>query len=163
MSDKIQPQPNGNDVNLNDIPNDVRKCFNLLIRGLTTPETADLMGVSTRTVQRWKATYRLDELAATAPPDVETMQQRAARMAKNGLSYAEIGKKLNRSKATIYNYVRAEREKEQTAAPDTVPDVYQPLFNYLNENFEALPTRGEMDEIIQLAIEISESNISDFN
>ena len=163
MSDKTPPQANGNGANFNDMPPDVQVCYKYLIRGFTTPEIAKQLDVSPRTVQRWKTLYNIDELAATAKPETATLPQRAARMAKAGYSYTEIGKKLKRSKATIYNYVRAERDKETATAPDSVPELYQPLFNYLNETFEALPTRGEMDEIIQLSIDISDSNISDFN
>lgn len=116
---RIEKQPHGdrNGANLEDMPKEVTTAYRYYLRGLTTKETAKLCGVSFRTVQRWKSQYQFEELAAVPPPELETIPQRAVKMANAGLSYSQIARKLRRCKATIYNYIRAERAKAVKEQP----------------------------------------------
>ncbi|WP_315820987.1 helix-turn-helix domain-containing protein [Paraflavitalea speifideaquila] len=82
----------------------IGKAYQYYLKGLTAKETAILLNVSERTVQRWTSTY---EFAATAKP--KTMQQRVVDLQKLGLSYAEISKALKVSRSTVYNYLKAAR------------------------------------------------------
>lgn len=99
-------------------------------------------------------------MAAIPPPEMETIPQRAVKMANAGLSYSQIARKLRRCKATIYNYIRQEKERAATPAA-TLPDVYQPLFDFIKNEFDILPLRSDMDEMIRLAKEISGTEILD--
>lgn len=112
MEDLKTPHRAGNSPNLQDMPKEVGKAYRYHLRRLTGIEIAKLMGVSLRTVQRWKKQYNWQQLEAMPQPETETLQMKAYRMTKAGLSYSQIGRKLKRCKATIYNYVRSETEKE---------------------------------------------------
>ena len=110
MRTEKQQTSDRNGANLEDMPKDVAKAYRYHLRGLTGKEISLLCSVSHRTVQRWKIQYSFEQLAATPPPEMETIQQKAAKLAAAGLSYSQIGRKLKRCKATIYNYIRAAKE-----------------------------------------------------
>ncbi|HRO84489.1 MAG TPA: helix-turn-helix domain-containing protein [Niabella sp.] len=122
MKHKKQHTSDKNGSNLGDMPKGVIKVYRYHLRGLTSKEIAKLSGVSLRTVQRWKQQFNFDKLAATPPPELETIQQKAVKMAKVGLSYSEIGRKLKRCKATIYNYIRQERAKQPESEVGELPE-----------------------------------------
>lgn len=83
------------------------------LKGLTAKEIGKLLNISPRTFQRWKVAYQFDELERVPEKETITIQERAVQMANAGLSYSQIGRKLKRCKATIYNYVKAERQREK--------------------------------------------------
>ncbi|GGB01808.1 hypothetical protein GCM10011511_26270 [Puia dinghuensis] len=84
------------------MPPEVLRAYHYHLKGLTARETAKLLDVSTRTVQRWASEYRFKEKAR---PD--TLQQRAAQLRKQGFSYQEIAATIRKSRTTVYNYLKA--------------------------------------------------------
>jgi transposase len=104
--------------NSGEMPKEVEKAYHYHLRGLTAKEVAKLLGKAPRTVQRWAKDYNFEQLEAIPAPELETIPQKALRMAKAGLSYSQIAKKLRRCKATIYNYIKAENAKTANAYLD---------------------------------------------
>jgi len=78
-----------------------QRAFRYFLMGLTAKETAKLMDVSERTIQRWGSE---NNFSAAAQP--KTIQQRAIDMKVSGFSYSEIAKHLKISRSTAYNYIR---------------------------------------------------------
>lgn len=108
MNKEKQYQSDKNGATLAAMPLEVGRAYNYYLKGLTAKEIGKLLDISQRTVQRWSAQYDFEGLAGV--PELETIPQKAVRMAAAGLSYTEIGKKLRRCKATIYNYVKATKQ-----------------------------------------------------
>lgn len=77
------------------------KAYGYYLKGLTARETAILLNVSERTIQRWKSEHRF---ADTAQP--KAMHQRAVELKKLGLSYREIARSLKVSRTSVYNYLK---------------------------------------------------------
>lgn len=105
-----QSQPKGS--HLGDMPKLVAKAYNYHLRQFSTKEIAKQIDVSFRTVQRWKTEYNFEQLEAMPVKELETIPQKALKMSMAGLSYSQIAKKLKRCKATIYNYIKAEKQKD---------------------------------------------------
>lgn len=83
------------------MPPEVLRAYRYYLKGLTAKETAKLIDVSPRTVQRWISEYGFK---GKAHPD--TLQQRAARLQKEGFSYREIAATIQKSRTTVYNYLK---------------------------------------------------------
>lgn len=81
----------------------VRKYY---IKGLTAKEIGKLLDLSTRTIQRYIAAGKFNELTIT-----KTVEQKAIEMHTQGLSYAEIAKRLRVNKTTVYNWHRKAKTK----------------------------------------------------
>lgn len=87
--------------NLEDKAALISKAYKYYLKGLTAKETAILLNVSERTVQRWKSEQGF---ADTAQP--KTLQQRAVDLKNSGLSYSEIARALKVSRTSVYNYLK---------------------------------------------------------
>ena len=81
------------------------KAYRYYLKGLTARETAILLNVSERTIQRWKSEYGFADIAQP-----KALQQRAFDLKKLGLSYTEIARALTVSRTTVYNYLKKGRE-----------------------------------------------------
>ncbi len=88
------------------MPPEVQRAYRDYLKGLTAIETAKLIDVSMRTVQRWTSEYGFKE---KANPD--TLQQRAARLYKQGFSYREIAATIQKSRTTVYYYLKKVRKE----------------------------------------------------
>ncbi len=129
---------------------EIQRAYQFHLRQLSIKEIAKLMNKTPRTVQRWKTDFDFEGLAAipaNRPP--ETIPQKALKMANSGFSYSQIAKQLKRCKATIYNYVKAERAKPKPEHSGTL----QPLFNYLHE-LGIIAIETEMITIIEIVEQI---------
>ena len=101
------------DTPVNDIPAEnleekaelICKAYRYYLKGLTARETAILLNVSERTIQRWKSGYGFADIAQP-----KALQQRAADLKKAGLSYTEIARALTVSRTTVYNYLKKGNE-----------------------------------------------------
>lgn len=71
------------------------------MKGLNYKEIAKLLDISSRTVQRY-----VNESGCKHLTEPKTIQQRAIEMHSRGWSYAEIAKRLNVSKTSIYLWHR---------------------------------------------------------
>lgn len=87
------------------MPPEVLRVYHYHLRGLTARETAKLIDVSIRTVQRWASEYRFKE---KAHPD--TLQQRATQLHEQGFTYREIAATIRKSRTTVYNYLKETRK-----------------------------------------------------
>lgn len=96
--------------NLEDREGLTSKAYKYYLKGLTAKETATLLNVSERTIQRWKSDHGF---ADTAQP--KTLQQRAVDLRKTGLSYAEIARALKVSRSSVYNYLRKGKQPVKVA------------------------------------------------
>ena len=102
MSNKPNILENGITApNLEDKAELICKAYKYYLKGLTARETAILLNISARTVQRWKSDHGFTE---TAQP--KTLQHRAADLKKAGLTYKEIARALKVSRSSVYNYLK---------------------------------------------------------
>lgn len=81
------------------------KAYKYYLKGLTARETAKLLNVSERTVQRWKSEHGFADIAQP-----KALQQRAVELKKSGLSYQEIARALKVSRSSVYNYLKKGKE-----------------------------------------------------
>jgi transposase len=75
----------------------IDKVKDYYLKGLNYNEIGTLLNLSTRTVQRY-----VKESECKAVYEPKTLEQQAMTMHSQGWSYAEIAKKLKKSKTTIY-------------------------------------------------------------
>ncbi|WP_221198111.1 helix-turn-helix domain-containing protein [Chitinophaga barathri] len=73
---------------------------------MTAKETAKLLDVSARTVQRYAKAYKFGERAVPA-----TIRQRVKQLHERGFSYPEIAGIIQKSRSTVYNYLKMEKQK----------------------------------------------------
>lgn len=87
------------------MPPAVLRAYHYHLKGLTARETAVLINISVRTVQRWALQYGFKQRA-----NPETMLRRVARLYDQGFSYREIGKAIQKSRTTVYYYLKEARK-----------------------------------------------------
>ncbi|MCI6643448.1 MAG: helix-turn-helix domain-containing protein [Alloprevotella sp.] len=88
------------------------------LKGLTCTEIAKLLGLSERTVQRLRR-KAVGQMRAKPIPAAD----RAVELYNAGLSYAEIARRLNITRQTVYNYLKrngAVRHPKSPAAPQPI-------------------------------------------
>lgn len=86
----------------------IAKAYNYYLKGLTAKETAKLLDISARTVQRYIKAYRFEERAVPA-----TIRQRVGQLHERGFSHTEIAGIIQKSRTTVYNYLKAGKQAEK--------------------------------------------------
>lgn len=88
---------------------EITRYFNM---GLTSSEIAKLLDMTQRTVQRYIKKCDLRDQNKLLP-----IEDKAFSLVKLGHSYSEVGRKLNVTKTTVYNWMR-KRKKVDTSFSD---------------------------------------------
>ncbi|WP_221198105.1 helix-turn-helix domain-containing protein [Chitinophaga barathri] len=84
----------------------IAKAYDYYLKGLTAKETAKLLDISPRTVQRYIKAYGFEERAVPA-----TIRQRVIQLHAQGFSLREIADIIQKSRTTVYKYLKAEKQK----------------------------------------------------
>ena len=88
------------DFNLRPItPETVAKAYRYYLMGLTALETAKLLDISARTVQRYRKEHRFKERAKPA-----IYREKIGELLERGFSYSSIAKIIQVSRSTVYKY-----------------------------------------------------------
>lgn len=83
------------------MPLNVEKAYRYHVRGFTAKETAKMLDIAERTVQRWAKDYDFKENATPKAFD-ETILA----LSQKGFSYSEIALKMKCCKTTVYNKIK---------------------------------------------------------
>jgi transposase len=95
---------------------EVKQVMKYLERGFKVAEISKLMDKSTRTITR---IITENNLRVTLTPP-QTIHQRAIELIKQGFSYSQIANKLKVSKASVYLWNRADKEKKDCKKEENV-------------------------------------------
>lgn len=86
----------------------VSKAYNYYLKGLNTKETAVLLNISARTVQRYIKENGFEQKANPKP-----LPQIAYDLYKKGLNYQQIAKAIGKKKTTVYYYLKEMRSEQK--------------------------------------------------
>ena len=87
----------------------VSKAYNYYLKGLNAKETALLLNISARTVQRYIKENGFEEKANPKP-----LPQIAIELFEKGLSYQQIAKAIGKKRTTVYYYLKKMRLNYKT-------------------------------------------------